>query len=124
MGILRITDLSSITSDVYQKIKQSKKTNKAKKLQTFLGVLEFTNFRYKAFRDENGTYTLFYWHLLAIRLAFVIIFEHFVFGVCRLIDILVPDVPESLSLKMRRERYLAKQALADTEAMMQVSTWI
>ena len=42
------------------------------------------------------------------------------FGVCRLIDILVPDVPESLSLKMRRERYLAKQALADTEALMQV----
>ena len=87
----------------------------------YVGIYEnIINFRYKAFRDEHGTYTLFYWHLLAIRLAFVIIFEHFVFGVCRLIDILVPDVPESLSLKMRRERYLAKQALADTEALMQV----
>ena len=63
---------------------------------------------------------MFYWHLLGIRLGFVIIFEHFVFGICRVIDILVPDVPESLSLKMRRERYLAKQALADTEALMQV----
>ena len=77
-------------------------------------------FRYKAFRDKDGEYTLFYWHLVAIRLGFVIIFEHFVFGICRIIDILVPDVPESLSLKMRRERYLAKQALADTEALMQV----
>ena len=46
------------------------------------------------------------------------------FGVCRLIDILVPDVPESLSLKMRRERYLAKQALADTEALMQVLKFV
>ena len=41
-----------------------------------------------------------------------------VFGICRLIDILVPDVPESLELKIKRERYLAKQALADTEALL------
>lgn len=77
--------------------------------------------RYKAFRDNDGSYSMFYWHLLAIRLAFVILFEHFVFGVCRLIDILVPDVPESLSLKIKRERYLAKQALADTEAIMKIA---
>lgn len=31
--------------------------------------------RYKEFRDEKGEYTLFYWHLLAVRLAFVILFE-------------------------------------------------
>ncbi|XP_050413809.1 anoctamin-7 isoform X2 [Patella vulgata] len=74
--------------------------------------------RYKAFRDETGHYTIFYWRLLAIRLGFVIIFEHVVFGVCRLIDLLVPDVPETLELKIKRERYLAKQALADTETMM------
>ena len=35
-------------------------------------------------------------------------------GVCRLIDVVVPDVPRSLDLKIKRERYLAKQALADT----------
>lgn len=43
------------------------------------------------------------------------------FGVCRLIDLLVPDVPESLTLKIKRERYLAKQALADTDTIMKVS---
>ncbi|XP_060569747.1 anoctamin-7-like [Ruditapes philippinarum] len=74
--------------------------------------------RYIAFRDQTGEYSMFFWHLLAIRLAFVIVFEHFVFGVCRLIDILVPDVPESLSLKIKREHYLAKQALADTDTIM------
>lgn len=47
--------------------------------------------------------------------------QHVVFGICRLIDILVPDVPQSLELKMKRERYLAKQALADSDAIMQVS---
>lgn len=74
--------------------------------------------RYKAFRDKEGHYTLFYWHLLAIRLGFVIVFEHVVFGICRLIDFMVPDVPEALEIKIKRERYLAKQALADTDTIM------
>ncbi|XP_060064106.1 anoctamin-7-like [Ylistrum balloti] len=74
---------------------------------------------YRDLRDSHGNHTLFYWNLLALRLGFVILFEHFVFGVCRLIDILVPDVPEALELKIKRERYLAKQALADTDTIMQ-----
>ena len=77
-------------------------------------------YRYQAYRDESGNYTMFYWQLLCIRLAFVIVFEHVVFGVCRLIDILVPDIPESLELKIKRERYLAKQALADTDTIVAV----
>jgi anoctamin-7 len=43
-----------------------------------------------------------------------------VFGVCHLIDVLVPDVPESLELKIKRERYLAKQALADADTSVMV----
>ncbi|KAM9445425.1 anoctamin-7 [Clarias gariepinus] len=78
--------------------------------------------RYKAFRDENGKYTLVYWELLAVRLGFIIAFEHVVFFVLRLIDWMVPDVPESLELKVKRERYLAKQALADNqEALLQAT---
>ncbi|XP_016340256.1 anoctamin-7-like [Sinocyclocheilus anshuiensis] len=76
--------------------------------------------RYKAFRDENGKYTLVYWELLAARLGFIIAFEHVVFFVLRVIDWMVPDIPESLELKIKRERYLAKQALADKqEALLQ-----
>ncbi|XP_020637693.3 anoctamin-7 isoform X2 [Pogona vitticeps] len=74
--------------------------------------------RYKAFRDTHGNYTLFYWKLLAIRLGFIIAFEHVVFFCLRLIDWLVPDIPESLDLKIKRERYLAKQALADNQDVL------
>uniref|UniRef100_A0A3Q2PEP6 Anoctamin n=1 Tax=Fundulus heteroclitus TaxID=8078 RepID=A0A3Q2PEP6_FUNHE len=71
---------------------------------------------YKAFRDNDGSYTLFYWELLAVRLGFIIAFEqHVVFFVLRAIDWIVPDVPESLELKIKRERYLAKQALAENQ---------
>ncbi|XP_064611439.1 anoctamin-7-like [Liolophura sinensis] len=77
--------------------------------------------RYRAFRDENGDYTLFYWRLFAVRLGFVILFEHIVFGINRLIDILVPDVPQALEVKIKRERYLAKQALADTNTVFGIT---
>jgi anoctamin-7 len=77
--------------------------------------------RYKDFRDPDGQPSLFYWQLLCVRLLFVIIFEHIVFGICRLIDIMVPDVPESLEIKIKRERYLAKQALADTDTIMKIA---
>lgn len=44
--------------------------------------------------------------------------QHFVFFISRLIDLLVPDVPQSLEIKIKREAYLAKQALSDHHNLM------
>ena len=74
---------------------------------------------YRGFRDDSGTFTPVHWKILAVKFAFVIIFEHVVFGVCKLIDILVPDIPASLDIKVKRERYLAKEALQDAEHVLQ-----
>ena len=73
---------------------------------------------YRGFRDEFGLFTPVHWKILALKFAFVIIFEHVVFGVCKLIDILVPDIPASLDIKIKRERYLAKEALQDAEHVL------
>ena len=37
------------------------------------------------------------------------------FGINYLIDVLVPDIPKSLLLKIKREQYLAKQALQEKD---------
>ncbi|XP_077396596.1 anoctamin-7 isoform X2 [Festucalex cinctus] len=85
--------------------------------------------RYRGLRDENGEYLPEYFHLLAIRLSFIIIFEHVVFFIGRLIDMMVPDIPEEVELKMKREHYMAKEALAENQALgrtmipMQTSDW-
>ncbi|XP_061040069.1 anoctamin-7-like [Eubalaena glacialis] len=72
----------------------------------------------KGFRDAQRNLTLFYWKLLAVRLGFIIAFEHVVFFL-GLIAWLVPDVPAALATKIKRERYLAKQALEDNrEALL------
>ncbi|KAF1480664.1 Anoctamin-7, partial [Pygoscelis antarcticus] len=68
-----------------------------------------------AFRDQDGNLTLTYWQLLAIRLGFIIVFEHVVFFIGRVIVWLVPDVPESVEVKVKREQYLAKEALAENK---------
>ncbi|XP_051933320.1 anoctamin-7 [Hippocampus zosterae] len=73
--------------------------------------------RYRGFRDQNGEYSPEYFHLLAIRLGFVIIFEHVVFVIGRLIDMMVPDIPVEVELKMKREHYMAKEALAENQAL-------
>ncbi len=54
-------------------------------------------------------------------LLFAVINQHVVFGVCRLIDLVVPDIPESLDVKIKRERYLAKEALQDADHVLQVT---
>uniref|UniRef100_A0A8B9P8S5 Anoctamin n=1 Tax=Apteryx owenii TaxID=8824 RepID=A0A8B9P8S5_APTOW len=74
-----------------------------------------TTCRYRAFRDQDGNLSLTYWHLLAIRLGFIIVFEHVVFFIARIIELLVPDIPESVEVKVKRERYLAKEALAENK---------
>ncbi|XP_048397509.1 anoctamin-7-like [Stegostoma tigrinum] len=75
--------------------------------------------RYRDFRDPSGDFSLTYWKLLAIRLAFVFVFEHVVFFIARLIDLLVPDIPESVEIKVKREHYLAKQALAENQVFLE-----
>ena len=80
----------------------------------FINLLFQPDCYYRGFRDEEGNLTPVHWYILTLKFAFVIIFEHFVFGICKLIDIMVPDIPYTLDIKIKRERYLAKQALQVT----------
>ena len=43
------------------------------------------------------------------------------FFISRLIDMLVPDIPTSLEITIKREAYLAKQALAEHHNLMGTS---
>ncbi|XP_058992013.1 anoctamin-7-like isoform X4 [Mustela lutreola] len=63
-----------------------------------------------------GNLTLFYWKLLALRLGFIVAFEHVVF--VRLLVWLVPDVPAALVTKIKRERCLVVQEPADNREVL------
>lgn len=44
--------------------------------------------------------------------------QHVVFFVGRLIDMMVPDIPEEVEMKIKREHYMAKEALAENQVRL------
>ncbi|XP_027049468.1 anoctamin-7-like [Pocillopora damicornis] len=74
--------------------------------------------RYIEFNNPDGSPSKFYWHLVTLKLGFVILFEHFVFSVSWLIDMLVPDIPAGLDQAIKREAYQAKQIMSDNHGLM------
>ncbi|XP_032361622.1 anoctamin-4 isoform X3 [Etheostoma spectabile] len=76
--------------------------------------------RYRDYREppdsaEPYEYTLQFWHVLAARLAFIIVFEHMVFAIKTLIAYLIPDLPKDLRDRMRREKYLIQEMMYEAE---------
>ncbi|XP_061728003.1 anoctamin-4 [Cydia pomonella] len=70
---------------------------------------------YRGYRNPPDHYDPYglsphYWHVFAARLAFVVVFEHVVFGLTGLMQLFIPDVPTELRTQMQREALLAKEA--------------
>ncbi|KAK6169614.1 hypothetical protein SNE40_020627 [Patella caerulea] len=77
-----------------------------------------TNCRYRDFRSsELNKYNLQFWHVLTARLAFVIAFILLVFFLSWLIAYMVPDIPKGVKLQVLREKYLAKEAIMESESV-------
>ncbi|MBW03023.1 Anoctamin-7, partial [Eschrichtius robustus] len=56
-----------------------------------------------------------WFHILAAITRLAVIGNHMAFSVGRVLDLLVPDIPGSVEIKVKQECYLAKQALAENE---------
>uniref|UniRef100_A0A3B4BAW0 Anoctamin n=1 Tax=Periophthalmus magnuspinnatus TaxID=409849 RepID=A0A3B4BAW0_9GOBI len=90
---------------------------------TVFTAIQNSTCKYPDIRDDHGKYRPEYFELLAVRLGFVIVFEHVVFTVSRFIDALIPDVPEEVQIKVKRERYMAKEALAENQKVNGKNEW-
>ena len=68
--------------------------------------------RYAGYHESTYPYarSIDYWLVMTVRLAFVICFVIFVLLLSRAIAYMIPDVPESLDLKVKREKWLANEA--------------
>ncbi|XP_038125142.1 anoctamin-1a isoform X2 [Cyprinodon tularosa] len=67
--------------------------------------------RYKDYRDPPWSDTAYslskeFWCILAIRLAFVIIFQNVVMLMSDFVDWLIPDIPKDISLQIHKEKLL------------------
>ncbi|XP_076467087.1 anoctamin-1-like isoform X3 [Babylonia areolata] len=75
----------------------------------------YRDFRYPPGHTDQYEYSDIFWHVLASRLAFVVIFENLVVVVTSLIAWLIPDVPVLLKEQIRREAYITSEIVLRTE---------
>ncbi|XP_030646255.1 anoctamin-3 [Chanos chanos] len=75
----------------------------------------YRDYRAPPWNPEPYEFTLQFWHVLAARLAFIIVFEHLVFGIKTFIAHLIPDMPKDLCDRMRREKYLMQEMMYEAE---------
>uniref|UniRef100_A0AC34RTB4 Anoctamin n=1 Tax=Panagrolaimus sp. JU765 TaxID=591449 RepID=A0AC34RTB4_9BILA len=66
--------------------------------------------------DEYG-YSTDYWIIFCYRLCFVLIFEHVVLAIKSLFAYIIPDIPTKVVVQTQRERYLARQAILQRQAI-------
>lgn len=75
--------------------------------------MSFYLFRYKGYHNNYYPYkrSTEYWNILAARLAFVFVFQFTVYAISAFIAWIIPDTPEELEYKTKREKELAKAVL-------------
>ncbi|XP_005995135.2 anoctamin-3 [Latimeria chalumnae] len=79
------------------------------------GYCRYRDYRAPPWSSAPYEFTLQFWHVLAARLAFIIVFEHLVFGTKSFIAYLIPDMPKDLCDRMRREKYLVQEMMYEAE---------
>ncbi|XP_061435132.1 anoctamin-6-like isoform X4 [Lethenteron reissneri] len=75
----------------------------------------YRDFRYPPEHPKRYRFSTRYWHILAAKLAFIIVMEHAVFVAKFLIAYLIPDVPQDIKDKMKREKLLTQRLLHEFE---------
>uniref|UniRef100_A0A8C5UD14 Anoctamin n=1 Tax=Malurus cyaneus samueli TaxID=2593467 RepID=A0A8C5UD14_9PASS len=70
--------------------------------------LVYRDYRYPPDHEREYTHTMQFWHILAAKLAFIIIMEFFVAW-------MIPDVPADVKAKIKREKYLTQKILHEYE---------
>lgn len=71
----------------------------------------YRDFRYPPGHEHQYEHNMFYWHVIAAKLSFLIVMEHIVYFVKFLISYLIPDISDETKDKIKREKYLIQKLL-------------
>ncbi|XP_040183837.1 anoctamin-5 isoform X2 [Rana temporaria] len=90
---------------------------KSMPLENLMNVTQcrYRDFRYPPEHERRYLHTMQYWHVLAAKMAFIIIMEHVVFVVKFFVAWLIPDVPSEVKARIKREKYLTQKILHEYE---------
>ncbi|XP_034950899.1 anoctamin-4 isoform X1 [Chelonus insularis] len=98
------------TSDLEKEIKLTENTAN-------IEICRYPDFREPPTSPNKYNVTTMYWHVLAARLAFVVVFENAVAVVMILVRWCIPDMSPKLRDKIRRETYITNEIIIQHEAL-------
>ncbi|XP_025896919.1 anoctamin-5 isoform X1 [Nothoprocta perdicaria] len=78
-------------------------------------ICRYRDYRYPPDHERRYLHTMQFWHILAAKMAFIIIMEHVVFIVKFFVAWMIPDVPADVKAKIKREKYLTQKILHEYE---------
>uniref|UniRef100_A0A8C5PF83 Anoctamin n=1 Tax=Leptobrachium leishanense TaxID=445787 RepID=A0A8C5PF83_9ANUR len=71
----------------------------------------YRDFRYPPGHEHQYEQSIYYWHVIAAKLSFIIVMEHIVYFVKFIISYAIPDVSDETKAKLKREKYLTQKIL-------------
>uniref|UniRef100_A0A8C2ZUN0 Anoctamin n=1 Tax=Cyclopterus lumpus TaxID=8103 RepID=A0A8C2ZUN0_CYCLU len=74
----------------------------------------YRDFRYAPGHPKEYEYTIYYWHVIAAKMAFIIVLEHIVYFTKFILSYVIPDVPYAVKEQIKREKYLTQVVLHET----------
>lgn len=75
----------------------------------------YRDFRYPPGHQHQYEHNIYYWHVIAAKLAFIIVMEHVIYFVKFIISYIIPDVSQETKSKVKREKYLTQKILHEND---------
>ncbi|NXO66416.1 ANO6 protein, partial [Phainopepla nitens] len=75
----------------------------------------YRDLRYPAGHQHQYEHNIYYWHVIAAKLAFIIVMEHVIYFVKFIISYIIPDVSQKTKSKVKREKYLTQKLLHEND---------
>ncbi|NWX22671.1 ANO6 protein, partial [Aegotheles bennettii] len=75
----------------------------------------YRDLRYPPGHQHQYEHNIYYWHVIAAKLAFIIVMEHVIYFVKFIISYIIPDVSQKTKSKVQREKYLTQKLLHEND---------
>ncbi|KAM4523509.1 anoctamin-6-like [Fundulus diaphanus] len=77
-------------------------------------ICRYRDFRFPPGHPREYEYNMHYWHVIAAKMAFIIVVEHIVYLTKFILNYVIPDVPYTIKERIKREKYLTQVLLHET----------
>lgn len=81
---------------------------------TNITTCRYRDFRFPPGHPKQYAHNMYYWHVIAAKMAFIIVVEHVVYFAKFILSYVIPDVPYAVKEQIKREKYLTQVILHET----------